>query len=283
MKIQIKETLIKYAVITLGSAMLGFGLSCFMAPNNIISGGVSGIATVVNHFTGFPLGVFALLLNIPIFIWGLIKLGKSLGLATLYGTVTLSVFIDLFAFIGPVTDDILLATLFGGLICGVGHGIGLYVGATTGGVDIVAKIVQLWFRHIQLGRILLFVDLVVITSAMLIYKDFNIGLYSIVCLWLTSVSIDRILEGFNFGKLIFVVSDYSIEIAEKINLDMERGATFLHGYGSYTGNQKNIIMCTIKKREIPVIKDIIMSYDKNAFVLITDVREVLGEGFLKHE
>lgn len=283
MNIQIKETAKKYSIITLGSAMLGFGISCFMAPNNIISGGVSGIATVVNHFTGFPLGVFALLLNIPIFVWGIIKLGKSLGAATLYGTVTLSVFIDLFAVVGPVTDDILLATLFGGLICGVGHGIGLYVGATTGGVDIVAKIVQLWFRHMQLGKLLLFIDVVVITFAMLIYRNFNIGLYSIVCLWLTTVSIDTILEGFNFGKLIFVISDYSDEIAKVINNNMERGATFLHGYGSYTGNPKNIIMCTIKKREIPVVKDIIKSYDKNAFVLITDVREVLGEGFLKHE
>lgn len=263
--------------------MLGLGISCFMAPNNIISGGVSGVATIVNHFTGFPLGVFALLLNIPIFIWGVIKLGKSLGIATLYGTVTLSVFIDLFATIGPVTDDILLASLFGGLLCGVGHGIGFFVGATTGGVDIVAKIVQLGLRHIQLGKILLLVDLIVITSAMLIYKDFNIGLYSIICLWLTSVAIDRILEGFNFGKLIFVISDYSVEIAETINRSMERGATFLHGYGSYTGDPKNIIMCTIKKREIPAIKDIIKSFDKNAFVLITDVREVLGEGFLKHE
>lgn len=283
MNIKITEALKKYAIITLGSAMLGFGISCFMAPNNIISGGVSGVATVVNHFTRFPLGVFALLLNIPIFIWGIIKLGKSLGLPTLYGTITLSVFIDLFAVVGPVTDDIILATLFGGLICGVGHGIGLYVGATTGGVDIVAKILQLSVRHIQLGKMLLIIDLVVISSAMLIYKNFNIGLYSIICLWLTSVSIDRILEGFNFGKLIFVISDYSDEIAKAINHQMERGATFLHGYGSYTGEPKNIIMCTIKKREIPAIKDIIKSYDKNAFVLITDVREVLGEGFLKHE
>lgn len=283
MKTQLNKVVKKYVIITLGSAMLGFGISCFMAPNNIISGGVSGIATVVNHFTGFPLGAFALLLNVPIFIWGILKLGKSLGVATLFGTVTLSVFIDVFAFVGPVTDDILLATLFGGLICGVGHGIGLYVGATTGGVDIVAKIVQLGLRHIQLGKILLFVDLVIIAIAMIVYKNFNIGLYSIVCLWLTTVSIDRILEGFNFGKLIFIISDYSVEIAEAVNNKMVRGATFLHGYGSYTGNPKNIIMCTIKKREIPIIKDIIKTYDKNAFVLITDVREVLGEGFLKHE
>ena len=283
MKIQVRETLTKYAVITLGSAMLGFGISCFMAPNDIISGGVSGVATIVNHFTKFPIGIFALLLNVPIFIWGIIKLGKSLGIATLYGTITLSLFIDLFAFVGPVTDDILLATLFGGLVCGVGHGIGFYVGATTGGVDIIAKILQLGFRHIQLGKILLFIDLVVISSAMIVYQNFNIGLYSIICLWLTTVSIDRILEGFNFGKLIFIISDCSVEIAKAINSKMVRGATFLHGYGSYTGNQKNIIMCTIKKREIPLIKDIIKTYDKNAFVLITDVREVLGEGFLKHE
>ena len=276
------DVFIKYLIITLGTAIVGFALSCFMAVNDIISGGISGLSTIINHFTSIPIGILALIFNIPIFIWGVAKLGKSLGVATVFGTVSLSVFIDVFAIVGRLTDDLLLASVFGGLLCGIGYGMVFYVNATTGGVDIVAKIIQLKRRHLQLGKIILIVDLLVIGIAMTVYGDINIGLYSVISLWITSYVLDMILEGFNFAKLIFIVSDYSQNIAECINKRLGRGATVLVGFGSYTGNSKNIIMCTIKKNEIPVLKDYIKSIDINAFVLITDVREVLGEGFLKH-
>lgn len=272
----------RYAIITLGTAIVGFSISCFMAPIGIIAGGVSGVATIINHLSGFPLGIVSLVLNIPIFIWGVIKLGKSLGAATVFGTVAMSVFIDIFAIIGPLTDDLLLGSLFGGLISGVGYGLVFYSNATTGGVDIVAKIIQNKYRHLQLGKIILIVDLLIIAAAMIIYDSVNIGLYSVISLWIISYVIDRILEGFNFAKLIFVVSDFSTEISHNINTRLSRGATILDGYGSYTKNRKEIIMCTIKVNEIPLFKDIVKTVDENAFVLITDVREVLGEGFLRY-
>lgn len=276
------KVLRKYLAITVGCILAGFSLSCFLAPNDVIAGGVSGVATIINHFTSVPIGVMIIIINVPIFIWGVFKFGKSLGVATLYATIALSVFTDIFTVFGQLTDDMLLASVFGGLIAGIGYGIVFYCSATTGGVDIVANIIKSKYRHMQLGKIILIVDLVIILFAMYVYKNINIGLYSIISLWLTAYVLDMILEGFNFAKLAFIISDNYEEIAKLINTKLRRGATFLHGQGTYTNNQKMVIMCTIKEKEIPLLKDIIKSADKDSFVLITDAREVLGEGFLEH-
>lgn len=259
--------------------LAGFSLSCFLASNDIIAGGVSGVATIINHFTKLPIGLMIILINIPIFIWGVIKFGKGLGVATLYATLALSVFTDLFASVGALTGDMLLASVFGGLIAGTGYGLVFYSNATTGGVDIIASIVKLKYRHLPIGKIILIVDLVIILFAMFVYKNINIGLYSIISLWLTAYVLDMILEGFNFAKLAIIISDNYAEIAMLINGKLNRGATFLNGQGTYTNDDKKVIMCTIKEKEIPMLKDIIKSVDKNSFVLITDAKEVLGNGF----
>lgn len=269
----------KYLSITIGCALAGFSLSCFLASNDIIAGGVSGIATIINHFSPLSIGFMIILINVPIFIWGIVKFGKSLGIATLYATVALSIFTDLFACIGSLTNDMLLASVFGGLIAGVGYGMVFYSNATTGGVDIIANIIKLKYRHIPLGKIILIVDLVIILLAMYVYKNINIGLYSIISLWLTAYILDLILEGFNFSKLVLIISEHNEEIAKSINFDLNRGATFLNGQGTYTNQDKKVIMCTIKEKEIPLLKDIIKSIDRNSFVLITDAKEVLGNGF----
>lgn len=269
----------RYLIITIGCLLAGFSLSCFLAPNDVIAGGVSGIATIINHFFNIPIGIMIILINVPIFIWGIIKFGKNLGIATLYATVALSVFTDLFAYVGTLTDDLLLASVFGGLIAGVGYGMVFYSNATTGGVDIVANIIKLKYRHIPIGKIILVVDLVIILSAMYVYRNINIGLYSIISLWLTAYVLDMVLEGFNFAKLAFIISDEYENIAKLINNELDRGATYLEGSGTYTNNAKKVIMCTIKEKEIPMLKDIIKSIDADSFVLITDAKEVLGKGF----
>ncbi len=269
----------KYFIITIGCALVGFSLSCFLAVNDIIAGGVSGLSTIINHFFGLSIGLMIILFNIPIFIWGIIKLGKSLGISTLYATIALSVFTDLFAVAGRFTDDMLLASVFGGIIAGTGFGMVFYSNATTGGVDIVASIIKTKYRHLPLGKIILIADLTIILFAMYIYKNINIGLYSIISLWLTAYVLDAILEGFNFAKLAIIISDNYEEIAKSINIKLNRGATFLNGEGTYTNNSKKVIICTIKEKEIPMLKDIIRVVDKNSFVLITDAKEVLGNGF----
>lgn len=269
----------KYLLITVGCALAGFSLSCFLAPNDIVAGGVSGVATILNHFFRLPIGFFIILINVPIFILGIIKFGKSLGISSLYATVVLSLFTDFFAYFGALTDDMLLASVFGGIIAGIGYGIVFYLNATTGGVDIIANIIKSKHRHLALGKIILIVDFIIIFFAMYIYKNINIGLYSIISLWLTAYVLDMILEGFNFAKLAIIISDNYEKIAKLINTDMDRGATFLNGQGTYTRNDKKVIICTIKEKEIPILKDIIKSVDKDSFVLITDTKEVLGNGF----
>lgn len=263
----------------MGCVLAGFSLSCFLASNDIIAGGVSGVATIINHFLKIPIGVMIILINVPIFIWGIIKFGKSLGVATLYATIALSFFTDLFSAVGTLTKDMLLASVFGGLIAGVGYGMVFYSNATTGGVDIIANIIRSKYRHLPIGKIILTVDLVIILFAMYVYRNINIGLYSIISLWLTAYVLDMILEGFNFAKLALIISDNYAEIAKLINTKLDRGATFLNGQGTYTNNEKKVIMCTIKEKEIPMLKDIIKSVDDDSFVLITDAREVLGKGF----
>ena len=269
----------KYIQITIGCVLAGFSLSCFLASNDIIAGGVSGIATIINHFFAFPIGFMIILINVPIFICGIIKFGKSLGIATLYATVSLSFFTDLFSYIGPLTKDMLLSSVFGGIIAGIGYGMVFYSNATTGGVDIIANIIKLKYRHLALGKTILIVDLIIILFAMCVYKNINIGLYSIISLWLTAYVLDMILEGFNFAKLAIIISDKYEDIARLINTELDRGATFLNGEGTYTKTFKKVIICTIKEKEIPKLKDIIKNADDDSFVLITDAREVLGKGF----
>lgn len=273
------EVLKRYLVITFGCALAGFSLSCFLAPNYIIVGGVSGAATIINHVTSIPIGLLIILINVPIFIWGVAKLGKSLGFSTLYATVMLSVFTDLTALFGTFTDDMFLGSVFGGILGGIGNGIVFYCNSTTGGIDIIANYIKSKRRHLQIGKIILVADLIIIMFAMFVYKNINIGLYSIISLWLTAYVIDMILEGFNFAKLALIISDKHDEIAKLINTKLNRGATFLNGQGAYTGQAKKVIMCTIKDKEIPMLKDIIKSVDKNSFVLIADAKEVLGNGF----
>lgn len=276
------KNIVNYLLITLGTALSGFSVSCFLAPNNIIAGGVSGTSILICNFVPLSIGVVSLLINVPVFILGVIKLGKLIGLATVYGTVMLSVFIDVFSYVGSLTGDMFLASIFGGAVSGAGFGLVLYAGATTGGVDILAKIIKNKHRHLRLGKIILAVDLIIISVSVVVFRNIEVGLYSVLSFLVTSYVIDFILEGFNFAKLAFVISDYSGEITSKINQRLDRGVTLLHGSGAYTGKAKEIIMCTIKNKEIPKLKDIIKESDEGAFLLITDAREVLGKGFSRY-
>ena len=273
------EVLKKYLIITSGCALAGISLSCFLATNDIIAGGVSGIATIINHFFALPIGFIIILINVPIFIWGILKFGKSLGISSLYATIVLSLFTDLFAYFGALTDDMLLASVFGGIIAGTGYGLVFYSNATTGGVDIIANIIKLKYRHLPLGKIILIVDFVIILFAMYIYKNINIGLYSIISLWLTAYVLDMILEGFNFAKLVIIISDNYEKIAELINTDMDRGATFINGQGTYTKNDKKVIICTIKEKEIPRFQNLLTEIDPDIFIIYSESEQIFGNGF----
>lgn len=275
-----KKFVYKYAYVTLGTLVTGIALNIFLIPNHLAVGGVSGLSTALNYITGIPVGLISILCNIPLYIIGYISEGKNFVMKSAYATFMLAVFIDVFSFIPHIIDDLLLASVFGGVAAGTGYGMVLRAGATTGGSDIVAKLINKRYRHISIGHLLFVTDIAVIAFATVVFRNIFTALYSIIALYLSSKMIDLLIEGVNFAKLAFVITDKSRETADAIIRKLNRGATFLNGSGVYTQNEKNVIMCSLKKNEITTLKKLVSGIDSKAFVIIADAREVLGEGFM---
>ncbi len=273
----------KYGIITIGVFITALSLVLFLVPNHLTSGGINGLATVLHFILGMPIGVFALVLNVPLFIAGLLANGKNFGIKTLYATFVLAVFIDVLSALPPLTNDIFLASLFGGALMGTGLGIVFLAGATTGGTDIVAALIKRKLRHFPIGRLVLAIDVLIIIFATVAFWDVGIGLYSSISMFVSAYMIDTIINGGKFAKTVFIISDNYKSIAESINHELDRGVTGIFGYGMYSGKEKVVLMCTLKSKEIPRLKDVVRSKDSSAFVILTDVREVLGEGFIKYE
>lgn len=288
-----------YFWITIGSIITAASINAFMVPYKIAPGGVSGIATVIYYLTNGKLSVGAtmLFLNIPLFILGMRFIGRQFILKTLYGTILLSVLIDSTE---PVTEyfvqnfltrfgeqpyspDLLLYSIFGGFLMGIGLGLVFKSGATTGGTDLAARIVNHFIPVFTMGQTLLFIDASVIVIAAGAFKSFQLALYAIVTLYISSKVIDAILEGVNFAKALFIISDSPDEIAQSILKDIDRGVTSLKGTGMYTGNDKEVLFCVVHRGQLPLLKKIVKETDQRAFVVLTDIREVVGEGFKTYE
>jgi uncharacterized membrane-anchored protein YitT (DUF2179 family) len=255
----------------------------FLTPNKIAPGGLSGVGIVLYYLFGLPVGTTMLVLNIPLFILGIRHLGGVFGVKTLFSTVILSVMIDSTTFLPVLTREPLLASIYGGIMMGAGLGLVFRSGATTGGTDLAAKIIHKFIPFLTLGQLLLAVDFSVIVFAAVVFGDYELALYAIITLFVGSQVIDGILEGVNFAKAVFIISNKSQYISERIMKDLDRGVTGLGGKGMYTGKDKVVLMCILKRTEIPIIKAIVKEIDSNAFVILTDVREVLGEGFKSYE
>lgn len=290
---------INYLMIVVGSIITAAGINIFLVPNKIAPGGVTGIATVIYHLSNgkLPVGIVMLALNIPLFIIGMKYIGKRFIIRTLFGTILLSVivdstqpltnhFIELFLTRPEYpyyTPDILLYSLFGGLFMGMGLGLIFRSGATTGGSDLAAKIINHFIPNFTVGQILLFIDIFIIIFATIVFKSFIIGLYAIVTLFIMSKVIDAVLEGVNFAKAVYIISDKSGEISKRILYEMDRGVTALKGTGMYTGKERDVLLCILYRAQISQLKQIVKVIDPNAFVILADVREVLGEGFKAHD
>lgn len=272
-----------YSLIVIGSAMTAIAINMFLSPNRIAPGGVSGIGIIVYYLFHFPVGISMLVMNIPLFIVGIRHMGGIFGIKTLFSTVLLSIIIDSTTFLPVVTRDPLLASIYGGIIMGAGLGLVFHSGATTGGTDLAAKIVHKFMPSITLGQILLAIDFGVIVFAAIVFKDYELALYAIITLFAASQVIDALLEGVNFAKVVFIVSNKSGCIAERIMKELDRGVTGLDGTGMYTGQDKTVLMCILRRAEIPILKSIVKEVDNNAFVILSDAREVLGEGFKSYE
>jgi len=273
-----KETVYDYIGITIGSILTAMGLVMFLVPNKIAAGGVSGIATVLFYIFNWPVGLTMLAINVPLFLVGIRVLGVTFGIRTLYGILTLSLATDyLSPYLKTLTHDPLLAAIYGGVFSGVGLGIVFKFKATTGGTDLVARLLNYYFGF-SIGKGLLIIDFLVITFAGVVFSA-ELALYALIGLFITSKAIDLVQEGFNISKGTFIISDHGAKIKKEILDNMDRGVTVLKGKGGFTDADKEVLLCIISRTEVARLKGLVYDIDQEAFVIITDVHEVLGEGF----
>lgn len=258
---------------------MGMGTSLFLLPNQLSSGGFAGIATIVYYLLNVPLGVTILVLNIPLFILAFFKIGKEILIKTIAGTILLSTFIDLFEKFQPLTNDRLLAAIYGGISIGLGLGLILKAGGSTGGTDLLSYITRTYKSTIKVSDIIVIVDIVIVGLNVFFFREIEIGLYSAIAIYIVGKMIDLIFEGVNFAKMIFIVSNKYKEIAKEIGDELGRGSTGVYAKGMYTREKKMMLLCVVSRNEVGKIKQITREIDSKAFIIISNAREVLGKGF----
>lgn len=284
-----------YLQIIAGSLITAAAINIFLVPYKIAPGGVTGIATVIYYLSRerFPVGITMLVLNVPLFIMGMRFIGGKFILRTLFSTIFLSAAVDatepLIRYLTvyylanaenvSTRPDLLLYSIFGGFIMGIGLGLVFRSGATTGGTDLAARILHHFIPGMTMGQLMLLVDSSVILLAAAVFNSFLLALYAILSLYLSTKVIDTILEGVNYAKAVYIISDKSYEIAQRIMTDLDRGVTAFKGTGMYTGRDKNVLYCVLHRGQLQQLKELVTAVDPDAFMILSDVREVLGEGF----
>lgn len=279
---KIFEKIKEYALITVGTLISAVGISLFLAPHAVVSGGVSGIAIIINRFTDFPIGVAVLLMNIPLFIVGAIFLGKSFGIKSLYGAFIFSLFLDATSTDVILTQNVLMSSLFGGTLLGIGFGLIFLTGATTGGTDIVAALGNKAIPAIDLGKWFFICDIIIISAGAVFLRDTELLLSGVVALFLNSWVLDYVISGFNVSKLVYVISDQSQQIAAEIMKSVNRGVTGIKSVGMYTRDERTMLMCIVKKFELQKLEKIVENADPNAFIVLTQAHQVKGKGFVSY-
>ncbi len=273
-------------IITLGSICYSVGIVCFLEPNHISPGGVSGIATIIHYLAEtLPTGMLIIVLNIPLFVLGFIFIGMKFITKTVIATLLSAVTIDLVTVIipNPLTSDRTLAAIYGGILLGGGIGLVMMRGATTGGTDIAAKLINRKFPNITMGRGLLLMDALVVLAAAIVYGEPESALYTVIALFASSKVIDLLLYGSDHGKILYIVSEKHREIADEIIKDLDRGVTFLPATGAYTNREHTMIMCAVRSSQVVKVRSLIRRIDPKAFVMVAEAGAILGEGFAAHE
>lgn len=278
-KVRHYDVVIAYVQIVLGCLLGGVAYPLFLVPNNIAPGGLSGLAMILNYLFGSPVGLTSLLMNIPLFLIGYKAMGRVFAFRSLVATVLFSVTIDL-AKLPAMTNDPLLGTLYGGVLLGVGLGLILRGGATTGGTDMIARMVHSKLPFITVGAFLLMIDCLVVILAGVVMGTSE-GLYALISIFASSKVIDMVLAGFSSNKACFIITDKWNEVTGHILHDMDRGVTQLTARGAYSGQERPVVLCVTSPQEVARLKDIVREEDEKAFMFVTDAHEALGEGFSK--
>lgn len=275
----IKHIILEILGTILGAFIIAIAVSLFLLPNKLSSGGVAGIATITYYLFNMPMGISMLIINIPLFLMSILKIGKAFFVKSIIGTISLSVFIDILDKITPLTEDKFLACIYGGILMGVGTAIILKVNSSTGGTDLFSYIAKIYKPTMKVGEIIFLIDIAIVALNMIFLRKIEIGLYSAIAIYLMGKIIDILFEGIYFTKLIYIVSDKTEEIAKKIGEELGRGTTGIYGKGMYTNKDKLLLMCAVTRKDVARTMQIIKKIDKNSFVIVTNSREVLGLGF----
>lgn len=280
-KNKIKTIAIETIGTTVGAFIMAVATSLFLLPNQLSSGGFSGIATIFYYFLKIPMGTTILAFNIPLFLFAGYKLGKNFLLKSIIGTITFSISIDILDKLEPLTQDRFLACIYGGIIVGLGTAIILKSNSSTGGSDLVSYLVRKYNPNIRMSNVITIMDTVIVALNVLFFKEVEIGLYSAIAIYLMGKIIDIIFEGIYFTKLLFIISDRNQEIAEEIGEKVQKGTTGLFGKGMYTNENKLILMCAASRGDVSRVKQVAKKIDPKSFIIIANAREVVGLGFKK--
>lgn len=276
---KIKEFLADTLIFILGGILYSVAINCFLSRNNILNGGFTGIATILNFLFDLPIGTVIFIMNIPVFIIAYKKLGVRFVLRTVWATLITSVFIDVGTVLPVYSNDLLLSSLFGGAIIGVSLGIIFIRNATTGGVDIIAKLIQIKSPQISIGRSILLFDAVIVILGGLIYGNFESMLYAAVVIFVSTQVLDYIIYGVSRGAMILIITQKSEKIRRMIISDFDRGVTVLKGQGGYSGENKNVLLCACYDNQTQKFIKKIKAADENAFFIVTQSKQILGNGF----
>jgi len=274
-----KDSIKNTILFIIGPIITAFGISVFYLPNKVVSGGVSGISTILYHLAKIPPGLSFALINGFFLLLSFKYIGKGFVFKTVIGAASVSLFVQVFSMLPPMTNDIVLASIFGSLIYGFGIGLTFLSGGSTGGTDILSRLLQHFFPHIKIGKLLLAVDAAVILSALIAFRQIDLTLWGIVALFISTFAVDWLIQKLNISKLAFVVTDKGLEVSKLLVSTSPRGVTIIDVTGAYTMEKKTTLMCALKENEIPEFQRKILEIDSEAFIIFSESQQIVGNGF----
>ncbi|MBO5842159.1 MAG: YitT family protein [Clostridia bacterium] len=276
-----------YTLLTVGAFIYAFGIAVFLDPNHLAPGGVSGISIILNSFIPIGTGIWIFVINIPLMILGLIVFKFSFLMGTLYATAFSSAIIEVIARVFPhlipdMHDHLVIAAVAGGALVALGIGLVFRGGGSTGGFDIVVKLLRRKFRHMKTGVLYLALDMTVITLSAIAFHDILVALYAVVTVFTNSTVLDMVLYGKDNAKMVYIITDAPEAVSDRLMKEVETGVTMLHGEGAYTKKDKKVLMCVLHDQQYPMLRDIVKQEDKHAFLIVTKATEIFGEGYKNH-
>lgn len=282
---KIKQILLDILTLTAGAVIFATGVACFLDPNSIAPGGVSGVAIIITKFIDvIPTGTLIALINVPILLVGTLKFGFKFLASTMYAVLVSSIAVDTMgSLVGPLTDNLLLAAIGGAVLVGTGVGLVFRTGATTGGTDVIVKLLRTKFRHLPTGIVFGIVDGCVCLTSGLVFHNIEITIYAAISLMLSSMVINKVLYGGNGARMIYIISSENKEIAKRLMKDVDVGATFFKGNGAYSGQNYEILMVVMRAKLLPQARDVVKEIDDGAFMIVTNATSVFGQGFKKYD